>query len=196
MGWVCRLLAPLDYLRIKHDAKRKYDWYIPGVLTIIAVAGFFFLPIRPTVFGSSGLVDRLGQLVQILPGFYIAALAAILTFNKADMDDPMLEVPPKLSIVYRGTPFILELTRRRFLSAMFGYLTFLSIGPYLLGIVANIVAPSFFILVPSPWHLYAKGVFLGFYLFWQSNMLVTTLVALYYLSDRIHLVDPNQHKRG
>ncbi|CAA7614668.1 Phage membrane protein [Magnetospirillum sp. LM-5] len=196
MGWTNRLLAPLDYLRIQHETKRKYDWYLPGGLTAIAVGVFFILPVPPSVFGPSGLIDRLGQLVQILPGFYIAALAAISTFNKADMDDPMPEVPPTLAVTYRGKPFVLELTRRRFLSAMFGYLTFLSIGLYLGGLIANIVAPSLAMVIPQGYHVWAKAAFMAAYGFWQANMLITTLVALYYLSDRIHMVGPHHNKRN
>jgi hypothetical protein len=40
--------------------------------------------------------------VQVLPGFYIAALAAIATFNKTDIDKIMAAPAPKIDIFIHG----------------------------------------------------------------------------------------------
>lgn len=196
MRWVGRLLSPLNYLRIRHETKPKYDWGLPAGLALGATIAVYILPIQPNIFGVGGVLEKFGQLLQILPGFYIAALAAISTFNKADMDERMPEDAPTLEITYRGKPFTLELTRRRFLSAMFGYLSFLSIALYITTIVANVIAPSLAIILPASLHTYFKFGFVAFYMFGQANMLVTTLLGLYYLADRIHLTDQHTGRQA
>jgi hypothetical protein len=55
--------------------------------------------------------DRLLGFIQNLPGFFIAALAAVATFGRADLDALMPGKPPRVSILYHGRPTEVELTR-------------------------------------------------------------------------------------
>jgi len=185
-----RLLAPLAYLRIEHPAKLKYDFMIPAVLAAVGGALFYFVPHGPPIFGSTGLVALVNNLLQVLTGFFIASLAAVATFNKEGMDATMPGDPPKLQVMDRGTRRMINLSRRRFLSLMFGYLSFLSLFIYVLGGVANLFAdPAKALISPDHVH-FIKWCFLFPYLLMLSNLSVTTLLGLFYMADRIHRHDP------
>jgi hypothetical protein len=113
---------------------------------------------------------EISGLLQILPGFYIASLAAIATFNKGNMDQYMPEPTPTVNVRVRGHSLPIRLTRRRMLSLLFGYLSFLSLLLFLLIILANSVYLTMKIVIPTSWHLRVALLFLLVYgmLFWES----------------------------
>lgn len=183
------LLRPLDYLRIKHPQKTKIDIVIPFILsagsTIIAI----ILPLPIKLFAYGGLVASVTNLLQILSGFYIASLAAVATFNKPGMDQKLAGKPVKLKQRFKGTFKEEELTRRRFLCLLFGYLSLMSIFIYFFGAVSNIFRENIRVIFPGTMHLYLRITFIFSYLFFFFNLLLTTLYGLYYLVDRIHRAD-------
>ncbi len=193
MSAIERLLKPLDYLRVQHPAKLKYDFFIPASLTVVVAALFYFVPKSPPIFGNSGLISLINSLLQVLTGFFIASLAAVATFNKEGMDATMPGDPPKLRIIERGRIKIIDLSRRRFLSLMFGYLAFVSLGLYMFGGAANLFAEGAKTAIPAEWHKAVHWVFLLVYGFVLSNLMITTLLGLFYMSDRIHRHDPMLH---
>jgi hypothetical protein len=109
-----RLLQPLDYLRIEHPMKRKYDFWVPLALAIPFASWLSFAPGHPNIFGNGGLLASAGGLLQVLTGFYIASLAAVATFNKHSMDLPMPGESPVLALIERGHLHRVPLSRRRF----------------------------------------------------------------------------------
>ena len=108
------LFGPFNYLRIRHAFKRNIDWYVPLVLTLISMGSFLFLDskVKIDIFSSVGLSNRILGFVQILPGFYIAALAAIATFNKTDIDFVMPAPAPRLNVEVQGRSFPIDLCLR------------------------------------------------------------------------------------
>jgi hypothetical protein len=186
------LLRPFAYLRINHPLKWKVDWFFPLVLAVITIALIIFLRRYGLIslYSETGLISKILSFVQTLPGFYIAALAAIATFNKIDIDQTMPAPAPKMDIVIQGRSIEITLTRRRFLCAMFAFLT----AESLVIIVAAIAAITFTIplrsLVPAGLHIYVSyGFFFSFaILFWQ--MVVASFLGLYYLGERLHQPDP------
>lgn len=183
-----RLLIPLDYLRIKHSQKSKYDYTYPIISTLIVLLIYYFLPVKPKIFGNESITSMIGNLLQILTGFYIVSLSAIATFNKSGMDSSMPGDPPTLKTTHRGKMEIIELTRRRFLCLLFGYLSFLSLIIYFFGGTAELIKENINIFPGVI--LYAKYVFLALYLFSFFNLMTTTFLGLYYMVDRIHKADP------
>ncbi|MCK1670190.1 hypothetical protein [Bradyrhizobium sp. 153] len=72
----------------------------------------------------------------VLTGFFIAALAAVATFGKQEMDDPMPGEPPvRLEHTINTETYYENLSRRRFLSFLFGYMAFLTLVLYVVGYV-------------------------------------------------------------
>lgn len=179
-----KLLAPLGYVRIKHSEKRWYDFYIPALLAVIALVAYHFVGFKLS--GTSGLTTQINGLIQVLIGFYIAALAAVATFGNSSIDEVMSGTPPTIIEEYRGRSVKVSLTRRRFLSYLFGYLALISLCLFCLGLVVNLGATFITSLVSKSLLVFMKYIFLFIYSFLLMNIITTTLLGLYYLSIRIH----------
>lgn len=185
------LLRPFSYLSIDHKLKWIVDWVYPIILSVLSIVVIFFLrqfgPV--SLFGDGGLVGKIIAFVQGLPGFYIAALAAIATFNRIDIDKTMPAPAPTLDIKVQGKTVAIELTRRRFLCSMFAFLT----AENLILIVFGIFAQSLYLpmkaYLPVGYHCWVSGVFIFVYIlmFWQ--MMVTSFWGLFYLGDKLHQPD-------
>lgn len=184
-----QITRPLSYLSIEHPEKWKFDWLIPSVLSLLSLVVFYIIDNSINIFGQNGFISYILGLIQILPGFYIAALAAISTFNKNDIDQYMPDPTPQVDILVSGQKNKIKLTRRRFLCMLFAFLTTESIFLALLSIGALIFSSSLKALIPPGFHCISQFVFLGFYIlvFWQ--LLTATLLGLYYLGDRLHQPD-------
>ena len=179
-----KIIRPLDYLRVKHAEKRVYDFVVPLILTVVSLAVIWSLPRPVAVFGPDSLVALVTGLTRILTGFFIASLAAVATFNKEDMDVPMLGTPPTL-LRFKSRK-LEKLSRRRFLSLMFGYLAFMSLFLYLFGGFAQLLSDNLRELIaPAYWGIF-RCAFLFFYLLLLFNVVSTALLGLYYMADRIH----------
>lgn len=180
------LLRPFSYLTIEHPNKKEIDWAIPLFLAIISTI-FISMAVEKTKIEE--LIKILLNFIQILPGFFIAALAAIATFNRSDLDKIMPHPAPTIDIERNGGKEKIELTRRRYLTFMFSFLTAESIF---------IIITSFFVIFSVPKVsnvLIDKGLyypllgnffllFLFFLFFWQ--LITISFYGLYYLGERIH----------
>ncbi|MDE1463289.1 hypothetical protein [Spartinivicinus poritis] len=176
---IYQLTRPFSYLSIKHEDKWYYDWLTPLVLTILTLAvSVFYIPIQ-SITGSEGLVSDITSFISNLPGFFIAALAAVATFNKHDIDQPMAN-PPKIEIFYHGSYLMIDMTRRRFLCVLFSYLTAVSIFLILGAKIALKIEISEQFKIPLSW--VGFGIFN--FLLWQ--MVLATILGLYYLGERLH----------
>lgn len=185
-----KLFSPLNYLRIRHSEKKWYDFIIPSLGAVLAMAVYFFCHDQIPLVGSSGLIVQVNGLLQVLIGFYIAALAAVSTFSNSSIDEVMAGDPPTLLEKFRGTEIKVELTRRRFVCFLFGYLALMSFILFSVGLVSILLGKmiSAWIVGLSSievlWLI--KTVFVGFYSLILINLISTTLLGLYYLSVRFH----------
>lgn len=186
----------MDYLKIKHSQKSRYDFFIP---TIVAASGTIFLIILPhpvPFFGERGVISVITGILQMLTGFYIVSLAAVATFQKRGMDEKMPGPSIELEVTTKGQKKkIEELTRRRFLCLLFGYLALLSFFLYFLGAAANLLAENAKYIIPENYHAFVRWGFAGVYLFLTANLFTTTLHGLYYMVERIHRPDPVLEKK-
>ena len=195
MEWIRHLFAPLSYLRIRHVRKVKYDFWIPLFAATFTWLALTNLPVPALLLTTGGLLDRVSKLIEVLVGFFIAALAAVATFDRHDMDLPMLGDPPTLRMRQQGIVIIKKLSRRQFLCYLFGYLAFTSIFIYLSTLMLQLSAPS----IESDLSLKARmcfrsaGLFVYLFVFW--NMIVTTLFGLYYLTERINRDNRESHEK-
>ncbi|EOH0784192.1 hypothetical protein ACLKTY_000684 [Salmonella enterica subsp. enterica serovar Montevideo] len=127
---------PFGYLFIKGiSGKAAYDWVAPILLTSITAVLFILLKIPvKDLFDDNGFIKSIVSFISNLPGFYIAALAAIATFNRAEIDLPLISNERNASIEIKVTKENGKvvnseevLTRRLFLCMLFSFLTALSI---------------------------------------------------------------------
>lgn len=188
MAWLRMLLRPLDYLEIKHSSKRRYDLWLPLAIATVCTAGYVSLPETISLVSPTGVTSQIQELVKILAGFFIAALAAIATFQKPDLDRVMAGNPPTLEEFDEdeGRDVTRALTRRRFLCFLFGYLAFLSLALFIATATALIVKPWIMTTFPPSYLGLTRGVgaFVFFFGFW--HMMSIAMLGLYYLTDRLH----------
>ncbi|HGM5295041.1 TPA: hypothetical protein ACKP0P_001609 [Serratia marcescens] len=183
-------LKPFKYLLIRHKDKKWFDFILPAIFSFSLSLIFYRLEKPFPLVATGGLVPQINSLLQMLIGFYIASLAAIATFGNSSIDDVMAGEPPTLKMKIKGSVNVIPLTRRRFLCYLFGYLALVSIVLYLAGVVATLIGYSGSNFLKQLTELGYIGVFkailLFFYLFFLINLVLTTLLGLYYLSVRIH----------
>ena len=181
-------LRPFSYLTIKHKLKQIVDWVFPAALMMISLLSI--AAIRHvnglSVLGDAGLVNKISTFIQVLPGFFIAALAAIATFNKPEMDLTMSN-PPTMKVFINGKWVTFDLTRRRFLSSMFAFLSAASILLIIISISVQFMSPLLASLITiTQIKTFITYLFLAIYLliFWQ--IIVTTFWGLFYLGEKAH----------
>lgn len=182
-----QLAKPLGYLFIRHPHKWVVDWLYPAVLS------FFFISTTAALFGidsflkSGGTLSLILSFVQSLPGFYIAALAAIATFGRLDIDDILPEPTPKVVVKLRGTDNLIALTRRRFLAMLFAFLTaesvILTIFAIFLLPYADAIQTSHFLMSNSG--KYIAIALSSIYMIGFFQMILATFWGLYYLGYKL-----------
>lgn len=171
-----KLLKPLIYLRIKHKQKLYIDLILPVIIGGVLTAIFFFSPVQIKLLGQGSLVGLVNGLLQILIGFFVASLAAVATFQREGLDEVMVGKAPTL----RGE----KITRRQFVCYMFGYLALVSIVLYFGGGITELTVGLLKVLITEKYELFKySAIFI--YLSLLANLVLTTMLALYYLTDRI-----------
>ena len=174
-----RLAAPVRYLAIKHEIKPRYDWLWPISLTVITMLIFWLLPVRPALLGDTGVLKGVSEFIALLAAFFVVALAAVATFESAALDREMHGTTPTL--------YGRKLTRRQFVSYLFGYLAVLSFALYLAIVTADIIAPSLRTVAASNVLWWTKAVSGALFTFAFWNMIVTTLLGIYFLVERVNV---------
>lgn len=171
-----KLFKPLCYLKVKHSQKVIIDIYIP--LFVAAVSMFLVSSApKPIAFmGEQGIISLVNGLLQMLIGFFVASLAAVATFQREGMDEVMKGTPPTLN----GE----AVTRRQYLCYMFGYLAFMSIVVYFCSGIAEVTIDIWRYLFGELF-INIKGVAIFIYFTLVINILLTTFLALHFLTDRI-----------
>lgn len=181
-------LRPLNYLRIRHPYALKYNWLFPFFLGGAISFGVLKLGSAGDAFKNGGLIFSLIPLLSILSPFYIAALAAVSTFggNEA-VDRPFaMRKPVLLSVMGDGGDWEdIEVTPRHFLSMLFGYSTALSLLLLLLAIFSSLILAAFQ-KVLSGYASYGLSAFLCIFFFLFSQLILSTLLGVYFLADKIH----------
>lgn len=179
--FLLQLTRPFSYLSVQHKDKWLYDWLLPAVFTVLTLLiAIAYIPPSNLV-GEEGLISEITSFVAGLPGFFIAALAAVATFNRHDIDELMADPAPKIKIIFEGDLIVVEMTRRRFLCVLFAYLTATSI----LLVLITKIALSTSAVYSEPSRLLAWLGFTGFmFVLWQ--IVSATALGLYYLGERLH----------
>ncbi|MBE0403092.1 hypothetical protein [Halomonas citrativorans] len=181
-----QLLTPFRYLRIKNKAKCQIDFVIPLILGLTVAGVLVALGSHVSIFGDKGYVSLITGLLQILTGFYIAALAAVATFPSATLEQPLDGSPAILNEMRRGKLKPINLKRRPFLCFLFGHLALLSICLYFLGGFANLISNGIAELVSAQVAYWLRALFIVLYSIASAHLFVVTMLGIYYLSYRIH----------
>lgn len=182
------------YRRISHDEMRTYTTWLPLALTVVAVAIYVALPVKPALVGDKGLASNLLTLVSTLPGFYFAGLAAVATFGNTTMDKEMPAPAPNVNMLVAGQIVSVPLTRRLFLSYLFSYLVIVSFGLCFALVAINSLSGSIDAMQAGivrltgalwPW-LMVKAIVGIALTFAFASMVVSTLHGVFFLTEKIH----------
>lgn len=180
------LVRPFSFLTIRHPSRLPLwvNWLLPSLATLGALAALGLLGGTVNVYAKDGLLDRFLGFTQTLAGFYIAALAAVSSFNSPHLDRAMPPPAPTMYVKYNGAMQNVTATRRRFLTAMFAYLTALSFLFSLAAIAGLVLAPA----LKESWQdavPYLHWIGIGGFLFALLQMTCVTFWGLFYLGERM-----------
>lgn len=182
-----KILTVFSFLRLKSPDIRWYQWIYPTLLFAILYGAHWAYGFKILQFDTSKLIVDLNTLMGILVGFYIAALAAVSSFTNETLDQVMKGRAPTISTMRQGSKIIEKLTRRRFLSILFGYCASISIVIYIYGVLNTHVTIQ---LTKKPWldwgvYFVGEIAWIGF-LWAICRLLVVTMLGLHYLVERMH----------
>lgn len=180
------LTYPLRYLALKDEHGTML--FVRDVVAVIIIASILsgpFLLTRANFYAEDGFLERFSSFFGVLTGFYIAALVGIASFVSTLGDlDKVIEVG-RITVRDKDgedTP----LTRRQYVSAMFGYLAFISLALSVSAIFMIVIADPISSFVGN-W-VGVVGVILFNTVF--AHMIVTTFHGLYYFIDRLYDKEP------
>ncbi|MFC3084533.1 hypothetical protein [Tabrizicola soli] len=170
---------------------------MPAALAALAVIGYFLLPVSPPLTGETGLSDYVFRITSLLPGFFIAALAAVATFQRAELDETMPSPSPTLKVRTGDDTSLVSLSHRVFLCHLFSYLTVTSLLLILLSVSGEIIAPNVNYIIraidrPASGFLITlslKSLYTFVLSFLFFRLILVTLFGLYFLVERIHRVN-------
>jgi hypothetical protein len=181
------------YRHIKHPQMPLYVWVLPLLVAFVATCAFFALPLRPSITGKEGLFAGIIQILVLLPGFFIAALAAVATFARPEMDEAMPAPAPTIMLNI-GYECEVELTRRMFLSYLFSYLSIASLLLVTFCICTQLITPSLKYVISyntfGHFSYYALGLLRAaatfFTFYWCGSIVITTLHGIFFMTERMH----------
>lgn len=182
------------YRRIRHPTMHFYVWTIPCFIAFGTTLLFLMLPVRPSITGRDGLLAAIIQVLALLPGFFIAALAAVATFERPEMDVEMPAPAPTIKLNLGEQQIETELTRRMFLSYLFSYLSIASLFIVAFCAASELLAPSTKLVMSEIdlgdyndiFQFTLLFWFLFFVFYWCSNIIIVTLHGIFFLVERMH----------
>lgn len=185
------ILKPLAYLSIKwaiddvngKNKKPIFDWFLPLSFAIL-VTFFLYLTLDLEsasfkIFFESKGFEVLGNFILALPGFLFAALTAVVSFGNKELDITAKVNPP---INKDGH----EISRRRYLSNAFSYLTFLSLVLLITTVFINYAYSSNILKLGLSWYKFGYLITALIYFTFVFQMLFVLIITLYYIGDKVH----------
>lgn len=179
---------------VRHPELTPFLRWGPLLSASVLTAMFWLLPIQPKLTGDGSLSRHMMSVFGILPGFFIAAIAAVATFNRPEIDEAMPDPAPKIKLRTGGEDEFVDLTMRMFTSHLFSYLTALSFLAVFTFLSADLISPSVYFMVNKVSDIAQRAqiysamsiLYVWMVAWFASKIILTTLVGLYFLAERMH----------
>lgn len=159
---------------------------IPLLLTIACLSVHFILLDLGLSLPARRYASIIANALVTLPGFYIAALAAVSSFNSPSLDKEIEGGGAVSKLLTKGKMVSIRLMYRMYITYLFSYLTCASLLLYVLLSLSPDV--SDLISRQSSPNLAAIMNYIGSYallaLFW--NLTIVSLHGIYFLAERMH----------
>lgn len=186
-------LRTLNFLRIQHPHRAQYCYIYPATITAFVLAASIY-----SNWGhpSPSLTERMQPIlssVLILFPFFLASLAAVSTFQgpKGFDSEFKMRTPVVLSVTYRGGLRQIPVSYRYFLCLLLGYCASISLFIFVALSLESAIPLSRIIKSSDILDLLMVAFSaINCFLFFQ--ILILTMVAIYYLSDLIHRLDKRE----
>lgn len=195
---VRQLSRPFAFNSIRSGELRYVRLYLPALITSVLLVFYIMLPKPPDIWGDKHYLDYMLQIVGILPGFYIAALAAGATFANSSLDQPMPgRSAPTLEMTRMGQKSFETLSTRLFICYLFSYLSAVSLVlafGILFAIETNpsveYIAKMFEeTLIINKFCKILQYLYVLMLTFYAAKLATITLHGLYFLAERMHQHD-------
>ncbi|MDO6722386.1 hypothetical protein Q4560_03825 [Celeribacter halophilus] len=177
-------LRPINYLRVRNDYSFKYNWLYPIILCAVLFSGVYLGVATHNPADLLSAINKYGSLLTVLFPFYFASLAATSSLGGVPALDKKFEMANEVTLKIKladGEYETLDLCPRDFISLLFAYCTTVSL--FLLVVsytTSGLIAVVEKLPVCASW---AAFIVLFFITFLLSQLLVTTLLGVYFLSD-------------
>ena len=187
-----QLFRCFAFRKIKHADMNLITLRMPLVVTAMVSFIFLFLPVQPRIFGSGGINGFVLSFVGALPGFFIASLAAVATFQRSTLDDTLPEPAPTLALRLGAAEEQVQLTMRMFLAHLFSYLCALAIFLAVFCIGSEALAPTMETVAAGTGsssdtvRMCLRLTYVSITGLLLSNIVITTMFGLYLLAERMH----------
>lgn len=181
-----QIFTAFSFLYLKGADIRWYQWLYPLFIFLLVVGVVGGLSHLGAIFDEKEIIASISQLMGILVGFYIASLAAVSSFNNGNLDKQMLGNAPTIVISEHDGEIEVKLTRRRFLSILFGYCAALAMLVYLVGAIYINVDMSNISGLSAEAGCVISMIVIYAYIFLLSSLFVATMLGLHYLVERMH----------
>lgn len=176
--------SPLTFLAVRYPGGVALAWVTPAVLAIMVVGLVMLLDIDVPITGDDGILKAAISLFTVAGGFFVAALTVLITNDHNFLNGYFVGVnKPNI----KGEKE--ELTRKRFLSLLFGYFSFASFSIVVACLLMTVYG-DFFISIPQGALRSIGSAVAGFVgAFFAFQLFLLSLVGLHYLTDRLHRSD-------
>ncbi len=177
-------LRPLNYLRVRNDYSFKYNWLYPIILSTVLFCGVYLGAATDSPADLLTAINKYGSLLTVLFPFYFASLAATSSLRGVPALDEKFKMASEVTLrikVAAEEYDTLALSPRDFVSLLFAYCTTVSL--FLLVITfttSGLIAVVEKLPMCASWVALAVLASITFLL---SQLLVTTLLGVYFLSD-------------
>jgi hypothetical protein len=182
IGAVSVLLTPFGYVRIEFQSRAYFNLYLPLLCAGLCWLLLWFAGAKAPFSSNVGLLAHFTLPFATLVGFYIAALAAVASFQSASLDKPLKGKAAYVEVWSNRAQKMVkqELTRRQFVVALFGYLAAVSMVFIVVGGLIKLLQSSReSLFTPTVEYLLT---FVGLVIVW--NVVCVTLLGIYFLADR------------
>lgn len=194
MHWsVKQLLIPITFFSIQHGENNSrgkiYSFWTPAILAIIFTLIQMLKASPELIVKENGIFATLSPLFSLFAAFFIAALAAIATFQNGEIDKEMNSGDQSRTFIERnnsfGDPQNIYLSRRQYLCYLFGYLSFATII-FVLTVSLFVIFKDVLFIKNSTILLTLNTILIFSFWFMLVQILLLTLLGLGFLTEKIN----------
>lgn len=181
-----QLTRPLAFAWIRGGGLNRLRYVFPLLATFVGFLVWGTLRKLGIELPPRKIAETVASGLVTLPGFYIAALAAVSSFQSTYLDQTIEGDGAQIRVLTKGTMHDIDLTYRMYISYLFSYLSVVSLLLFILLSLSDEVTDSISHIVKGDLLSILNVIGSLSLSFWIWNLITTTLHGLYFLAERMH----------